>query len=54
MHYHIDIITHDIAFIEPVSDIDGSKLVTRRQQVNGQAEQRWGEPPIYWLLSPTR
>ena len=34
MHYHIDMITHDTVFGEPVGVTGGSKVVTHREQMN--------------------
>ena len=42
MHYHTEKITHNTAFGEQVGGIGGSKLVTRRQQVNCQSKQNGG------------
>ena len=39
MHYHLDMIIHDMAFVEPVGGTGGSKLVTRRQRVNSRSKQ---------------
>ena len=34
MHFHIDMITYDTAFGEPVGGTGGSKLVIHRYRVN--------------------
>ena len=49
MHYHIDTITHDMAFGEPVCGTDGGKLVTHRCQMDCESKQNGGgeKPPTY-------
>ena len=39
MYYHIDMITHNTAYDEPIGGTGGRKLVTCRYQVNCQSNQ---------------
>ena len=52
MHYHTDMMTHDMAFGEPVGGTGGSKLleVSTTQiasELSKQAEQTWGKTPTF-------
>ena len=42
MHYHIDMIPHDKAFVEPVDGTGWSKLVTECE-LSKRKEQSWDE-----------
>ena len=47
MHYHIDMITHGTAFVEPVGGTVGDLQLERELlSLSKQTEDSWLEPPI--------